>query len=265
MYNIYFDELKKYEEEEEKEIIKKSCCNNQIIIVDVPNNIEICSNCGNTLKYYELIEENAITQINPYYRLTSIIGYSYKFKNIQRLQKWSNYDYKENTAIASYKEIRKLGLEIKLNNEIINNSIQLYKEFYIHNGISTRYKIKLSLYIYCLFYNSFEKNFFDIFYVLKQNNLTTDNFNKAIYRSNLNKYYLHQNIEKYIEIINKKYNINFELKKIIICYNEYLIKNKKLNNNSVLILVFYNLLKIKNKNDFFNLFNISKSTIKKLI
>ena len=273
MYNNYFKELEKYEEKEIRShavhctnlVIEKDCCDNKKIIIDVPNNIEICESCGVSKIYYELEQENQITQTNPYYRLTSIIGFSYKYRNVQRLHKWNNYDYKENTAIVSYKKIREIGLEIKLNNEIINDSIQLYKEFYMDNGISTRFKIKKSLYIYCLFYNSFKNNFFDIFEILTNYNLTIDNFNKSIQRSNLNQFYLQQNMKTYIDIINKNYNIKFELKKIIICYNNLLKENKKLNNNSILILVFYDLLNIKNKNEFFNLFNISKSTIKKLI
>jgi len=266
-YKNYFEKLNDYNNKKEEKIIKKDCCNNKKIIIDIPNNIEICENCGFTKIYYEYVEENSITQSNPYYRLTSIIANSYRYKNIQRIHKWNNYDYKENTAINSYKKIREIGLKINLNNQIINNSIQEYKELYVNNGISTRYKIKLSLYIYCLFFNSFENNFFNIFEVLNEYNLTIDNFNKAINRSEKKKYFLQNNMIKYIDIIHKNYNIKFELKKIIITYNEFLNKNDKFNNNSLLILTLYNLLKEKKdieKINFYKLFNISKSTIKKI-
>ena len=148
-YENYF---KKLNEHEEKEEIKEDCCDNKKTIIDEPNNIEICENCGNTEIYYELIQENYITQTNPHYKLTSVIPYSNKFKHLNRLQKWQNYSYEENTALVSYKDIRIIGLEINLSNEIINNAIQLYKHFYINEKISTRNKIKKSLYIYCLFY-----------------------------------------------------------------------------------------------------------------
>jgi hypothetical protein len=268
-YSNYFKELEKYEKNKEEEK-KKNCCNNQIIIVDISNNLEICESCGNTKKYVEYVEENALTQINPYYRLTSVISSQggYKFKALRRLHKWNNFSYKENTAISSYKEIRKIGLEIKLINEIINNSIQLYKDFYINNEISTRHKIKKSLYIYCLFYNSFELNFFDIFEVLSNYELSIDNFNKSIQRSNYNKYFLQNNMKLYIDIINKNYNIKLKLKSIIIIYNDYLIKNSKFNSNSILILILYDLLLKKNikinQNNFYKLFSISNSTIKKI-
>ena len=69
----------------------------------------------------------------------------------------------------------------------------------------------------------------------------------------------------YINIIKKNYNIKYELKNIILLYNEYLKKNNKFNSNTTLVLVFYDLLKITNKNEFFKLFNISKSTLKKIM
>lgn len=261
----YFEKLNEYNEKEKEEIKEEDCCDNKQIIIDISNNIEICSNCGNTENYHELIQENAITQINPYYRLTSIIAYSHKYKHLNRLQKWSNYSYKENTVMKSYKDIRELGLKIKLNNDIISKAIRLYKDIYINEKISTRNKIKQSLYIYCLFYYSFNNNFFNIFEVLKDNNLSIINFNKAISRSNMNKFFLHPNMIKYIELIKIKYNKLFKLKDIIIKYNQLLLENNKFNTNSVLILVFYKLLNIKNNDDFFNLFNISKFTLKKII
>ncbi len=262
-YSIFFKKLNNYNEEQKE--IKEECCDNKKIIIDISNNIAICENCGNTEIYHEFIQENYLTQTNPHYKLTSIIPYSNKFKSLNRIQKWNNYSYQENTALISYKEIRKIGLELKLSNEIINNAIQLYKYFYINENISTRNKIKKSLYIYCIFYYSFEKNFFNIFEVLKKYNLNVSNFNKAILRTTLKKFLLQQNMEKYINIIKKKYKIEYELKKIILLYNEYLKKNIKFNSNTILILVFYDLLKIKNKNEFFKLFNISKSTLKKIL
>ena len=261
----YFKQLEKYNEEKKEEIIE-DCCNNKKIIIDEPKNIEICKSCGNTEIYIELIQDNYITQTNPKYRLTSIIPYSFKYKHLNRIQKWNNYSYKENTALKSYKTIRNLGLEFNLNNEIINNAIQLYKKFYYQDKISTRNKIKRSLFIYCLFYFSFNNNFFDIFEKLKIKNLSVTHFNKAISRSNLNEYFLQVNMKKYIQLIEKKYKKFFELKQVIIKYNELLKKNDKFNTNSILILVFYRLLNITNENDeFFNLFDISKFTLKKII
>ena len=263
-YSNYFEELNNYEEEQKEEIIE-DCCDNKQIIIDEPNNLEICESCGNAIKYYELIQENYLTQTNPYYKLTSVIPYSNKYKSLHRLQKWGNYSYEENTALVSYKDIRKIGLELEINNEIINNAIQLYKNFYIHEKISTRNKIKQALYIYCLFYYSFENNFFNIFEVLKKYNLTIANFNKAIVRTKFEEYFLQQNMINYINIIKKNYNIEYELQNIILLYNEYLKKKTKFNSNTILVLVFYDLLKITNKNEFFKLFNISKSTLKKIM
>ena len=262
-YDQYLKSLNEYTLEEKEEKIK-DCCPDKKIIIDESNNIEICKNCGNTEIYQELIQENYLTQTNPYYRLTSIIPYSYRHRNIYRLQKWNNYSYKENTAIKSYNDIREFGLKIGLSNDIINNAIQLYKHFYYEKEISTRNKIKRSLYIYCLFYYSFEDNFFNIFKVLEDNNLSIKNFNKAIIRTDINKYFLQQNMEKYIDLIQKNYQKQFKLKDIIIKYNFLLKKNNKFNTNSILILVFFKLLNIKDNEKFFNLFNISKFTLKKI-
>ena len=263
MYSKYFEMLE--EEKEEKKEEKEDCCPDKKIIVDIPNNIEICTKCGNTEIYHELIQENSLTQTNPRYKLTSIIPYSNKFKALNRIQKWNNYSYEENTALQSYRDIRKIGLELKLNNEIINYAVQLYKNFYINEKISTRNKIKKALYIYCLFYYSFENNFFNIFKVLKKYQLSIENFNKAIIRIKFKNYFLQQNMVNYINIIKTKYNIEYELKQIIILYNEYIKKKTKFNSNTILVLVFYDLLKITNKNEFFKLFNISKSTLKKIM
>ncbi len=260
----YFEILEKYNEEKKEEIIE-DCCDNKQITIDEPNNIEICESCGVCKIYHEFTQENYLTQTNPRYKLTSVIPYSNKFKALNRIQKWNNYSYEENTALQSYKDIRIIGLELKLNNEIINSAIQLYKNFYIGEKISTRNKIKHSLYIYCLFYYSFENNFFNIFEVLKRYKLSIDNFNKAISRTNFQKFFLQQNMINYINIIKKKYNIEYELKQIILLYNEYLKNKNKFNSNTKLVLVFYDLLKIKNNTEFFKLFNISKSTLKKII
>ena len=222
-----------------KERIIKPCCDNKQLRFNEIH--KVCINCG---RMYLDDDEIIIKQqfLNPRYQLTTAIGYSNKnLKSIYRLHKWLNYDYRENMANKNYIEIREIGNKLNLNHKILNNACYIYKTIYIDQNISSRNKIKRSLYIYCLFRSclDYHKDY-DIIQSLKDNNLSIENYNKSLLKvKDENKLFLNPNMTIQFKKLKDNWTTDITLKDIILKYNDIskISKNQKnkLNNNSILI------------------------------
>ena len=187
-----------------------------------------------------------------------------------RIQKWQSYDYKENTLIKSFKTIKKIGEKLKIQGKLLDKSCYKYKEIYINKNISSRNKIKRCIYIYCIFIIAYENNIkLNIIEILKDNNLSINNFNNCLNKLEENNFYLHNDMEKYLLLTKEHYNINIDIFFLIEKYNFYIKKlnnNKiKINKNSLLIYTFYNIISPKNVNNFIKIFQISRMTLQKII
>ena len=81
---------------------------------------------------------------------------------------------------------------------MIDNVCCIYKSIYIDRNVSSRNKIKRSLYIYCLYASCVEYNSeFDIIETLKDNQLSIENYNKALLKvEDENKLFLNPNMSK---------------------------------------------------------------------
>ena len=249
--------------EEKKEELP--CCDNQRLRFD--NIYNVCISCGRCYHADEIIIRNQ--HFNPKYQLSTTIGYGYKYKAIHRIHKWTNYDYRENMANRNYIEIREIGTKLKLTKKMLDNACWIYKSIYIDRNVSSRNKIKRSLYIYCLYASCVEYHTeFNIIETLKDNQLSIENYNKALLKvEDKNKLFLNPNMMKQYQKIKDNWkDTKITLKDIILEYNRICNISKKhkyrLNNNSILIGSIYNLLKTDDKK-FYKIFNITPTTINK--
>lgn len=264
-YDKYFELLNNQEKKKEK----KECCENkQLILID---NFYTCENCGivDTNDDYEKLDnEKFRDKLNPKYQLTTKIEYKSKYKNLLRIQKWMSYDYQENTANNSYKEIKKIGKKYNIPINILDISCVNYNDIYIKKNISSRNKIKKSIYIYCIYKEAiFYNENLNIFLILKDNNLSINNFNNCLTKLNENNFFLNENMENYIKLTKENYDIEINIYELIKKYNENInVKNnKKINKNSILIYIFYEIIKPKDDKKFIKIFNITKMTFNKII
>lgn len=262
-YENYFNKLKI-----EKKVEKKVCCNNQQILI--MDNTNVCENCGMVIdkEIYENLDNEKFMVYNPKFALSTKIEYKNKYRKLCRLQQWASYDYKENTANNSYNEIKKIGNIFNIETTILDNACCLYNDIYMKQQISSRNKIKRSIYIYCIYKSCLLKNIYDIdlLEMIEKNNLTIDNFNNAVIKLNDKNYLIHKDMKKYINNAKKDYDITLTSYEIVKEYNEYINKNtKKINKNSLLIYIFYNKIKPKNIKKFIDLFGISRLTLNKII
>ena len=140
-------------------------------------NYIVCISCG---RMFPLIEEtDPPIYLNPRFQLKTYIKYSSKFRNLCRLNMWS-MDYRENTANNSYNEIKKICEDYNLNDKIYSKACFLYKYIYIDRNITSRNKIKRSLYIICIKKSaSYFSQKLNIKNVLEDNGLTFKNYQKA--------------------------------------------------------------------------------------
>ena len=177
------------------------CCDNPRIKYDEINSV--CISCGRMFMINELIIRPQF--LNPKYQLTTTIGYG-KINRICRLiHRNINHDYRENMANKNYKEIRNIGEKLKLNDKVLNNACYIYKTIYIDRNVSSRNKIKRSLYVYCLFRSCLDyKLEFNIIDTLKDNGLSIENYNKALLKvEDKDKLFLNPHIYTQYEKIKK--------------------------------------------------------------
>lgn len=264
-YKQLFRVLDDFLGEQNKALDNLDCCINKYIRTD--GIFDTCVSCGFMKPHNEVIIKKHF--LNPRFQLTTTIGYNNKFKSVNRLHKWINYDYRENMSIRNYKVIREMGQKLKLDNWIMDNACMIYKHIYIDNKISSRNKIKNSLFIYCLMKSAFYyKKEFNIISCIKDNGLSIENYNKSLLKvDDENKLFLNPNMTIQHKKLTDNFDSDITLMDIIIEYNKNCgNKNKKrLNDNSILIGSIYNLLDLEDDKKFYKVFNITRTTIKKFI
>ncbi len=240
------------------------CCDNQSLITYQNEGTIVCKNCGRC--YTDNVEYIEIPSYkNPKFQLSTSIGFSSnpRHRTLVRLHNWNNYDYKENTANKSYKEIETLGKLMKLDHKTIEKANCYYKIIYIDNDTSSRNKIKKCIYIYCLYKAS---NFeIDVISVLKENKLSINNFNKALLKiEDEEKLFLHNKMERFQNIFSTNYT-EISIIDIIQKYNIYNeivnSNNLKINNNTILLASFFWYIKEQEDFMFETLFKTTTLTI----
>ena len=136
--------------------------------------------------------------------------------------------------------------------------------------MSSRNKIKRSLFLYCLYQSAIEYDtYFDMISALKDNNLSIENFNKALLKvKNPKKQFLNSTMEKQYKRLSLTYPKNkITFRNMIAEYNRVVRlstqKGLKLNNNSILTCCIFNLLKPSDEKEFFTTFALTSTTLKK--
>ena len=209
--------------------------------------------------------------LNPKYQNSTTIRFGGKgCQGVRRIHGWQP-DYRENMANTNYKEIRSIMKHLNLHDKVYNNACFIYKGIYIDENISSRNKIKRSLFIYCIFKSASEyKVGVDVIALLERNALTIGNYNKALLKiDDDEKLFLNKNMKNKFHLLNKNWKDNtITLMDIIIKYNHLLKSNtsivNKLNNNSILLGTFYLLINDKTKK-FYNVYDITSITIAKFL
>ena len=236
-----------------------TCCDNKENIVLSDNLLlYVCVECACVQKGNLYHKDYYSKYKNPNY-VKTFIPYSNKYRHLHRLNKWANYSYKEVQQDKLLKEI-----DVKLigfNREIVDFTKISFAKLY--DKLSIRAKIKDALVVYCIFQSSLMlKKPVEIDDLLKLFNISIKNYNdlnKKITDDNL--FYLKE-INEYLELIDKKIEKNY----LIRTYNDFLTyNNRKFNNKSIVLGIIYFILskdKDFDKKDFYELFNISKSSIK---
>lgn len=240
---------------------KNDCCDDPHFINDLA--FKVCINCGQCANKDELIDYEEC--LNPKYKLSTCIGFgtARNTRSLHRIHKWNNYEYKENTANTNYNEIEKIGLNAGLNDKVITNACYLYKDIYIIQKISSRNKIKRSIFVHCLYQSAITNNIvIDPIQILEFNKLSVDNYNKGVSKINQTKLYLHSKMNSYIKKL-KDNHYDISLNDLIITFNNFykLVVNTrlKLNNHNVLICAIYDLINPDNDKIFFESFNVPMS------
>lgn len=253
------------------------CCEDMIHEVYHNQQTKVCINCGLVSSYQEHINQN--TRLNNKYNLsTTVSTFNNKYKTLNKLNNWFNYDYKENTLMKSCDEIEKICKNFNLN-KIIKKAKFLYKNIYIDNNITSRNKIKNALYIYSIYLICKKNNIeIDLDDLLVYSNIKLNHFMKAIsklktiedeYKISKYDYFPNNKLKNmYQEIVSKGYKLN---KKIVLETYYNLYENRvdmKLNITSINIASIYSSMNLLKDKEFINLFKstkYSKIKIEKLI
>ena len=263
---------------EEKKVIDKGCCKKMKIVED--NTYRVCVSCGrNCLNNTDYVQ--SIFHLKTKYKLSTYMlnDFISKYKSLKRLHKWSNYDYRENAANVCYDEITTIGKSINLSHKVISMARFLYKVIYIDNKISSRSKIKRSIYCYCLYrsacHNKIDINIIELLHNVLQNeepyrdNKDISNYNKALSKiKDKEKLYLNNNIKKYYELLMEHYKVNISINDFIKEYNRIVRISKrkrfKLNFNSLLLTTIYHLINNTDEDyRFYEIFNTTYITLSK--
>lgn len=258
----YFNILDNYFQKEKKYIEEKKyyCCDKQELYKD--NTYLTCFKCGmNFLNNMEFITPNSY--LNQRFHTCTLIYNSVKFKNIRRLQCFSNYCYKEVVMIKSFNDIEKICKKMKLSKKIIDGSKIKYKEIFIDLKISSRSNIKKAMYIYCIYFScNYYKEQINLDELIKITEIEERHYNKVLKKlEKKNIIFSYKKINKLINIC-KKNNLKINKEKLIQKYKEFKKKKIKLNNNSILLGILFEMLDIT-ENKFVKIFKTTKITLEK--
>lgn len=241
-----------------KTLINDCCLDKENIKLSDNLLLFVCIECGTVHKDNLYHVDYYSKYKNPNY-VKTFIPYSNKYRHLYRLNKWSNYSYKEVQQDKLLKEI-----DIKL--EDFDREIRDFTKISfvkIYDKLSIRAKIKDSLIVYCIYQSSLMlKKPVEIDDLLKLFEISIKNYldlNKKLTTDRL--FYLKE-MNEYLSLIDNKINKNY----LIQIYNDFLTFNdRKFNNKSIVLGIIYFIIskdKDFKKKEFYELFNISKSSIK---
>jgi len=256
----------------------EQCCDNKQIIYD--SFMNICKNCGRVDEILnkvsdpaESIGKNGDPLLPEKNMRTFLTGGKNTKANrfLKRMTVWQGHNYMvcelEKAFVLIEKIMGELGIK---DNKILNFAKGVYNEIYRNKDFKTsKGKIRTAVYIYCI---TFAMDHYEIEYnlinILKDMGITIKKYNYAMDRFEIERTYLHENIEEYCEKINDY--ITIPINDIVKEYNIHLRYKKKTNfkcyENTILIGILFNLIKKKlKKSKFRKLFKISSVSLNKVL
>lgn len=274
--NLLNDFIDSQEEKKEEPINneylrERICCDNQELRDDMVMDITTCINCGVCFTREDDVEFGECIR-NPKFKMTTTMSYSggNKYRSIQRIQKWMNYDYKENAANDNYTDIKNICNKLNLPIRVENCACDYYKKVYIDDEITSRDNIRFSMYLVCIhracLFNEYEVDIFDL---LEKASIDIDDYNKAADKIDEIKLLINKDMKKLIGLVKEKYDKELNINDVIKGYNNVLNKlkliSKRLNKNTALCIAIFYLLDSPKKSEFIRNFPISETTLLKFL
>ncbi len=222
------------------EIVKEICCDDMKLEKD--DTFETCINCGvKKLVTFELERPNVFH--NRKFHNSTLIGYSSKTFNINRIHKFITYDYKETTLMKTLTIIGKICLKFELSGYVVEQSKNRYKELYIDKNISSRSNIKKAVYIYCIYsscmHNKININLNDL---IDHMGIKLSHFEKCMKKIDDKMIFTNNKILKYLKIAEKN-NLQITEEILLGEYSKYINLKENINENSIIIGSIYELVK----------------------
>ena len=285
-------EEEKVEEDEEQLCI---LCESTNLIFDYEYNVLVCNECGATCVMNTTFETRSFgDDTNPRYgqptnallpqsSLATTIASNYKYRSLNRLQKWNQMPATERSLYDTFKKIDEMVKNSILQTDIVTEAKTYYKKLTEKDstitGFLTRGNIRISLIAACIFIACKNNNKpmreieianlcritkSDITKGLKKFNKLEKNKNISI---NVHKDDIHDYVKKYCN----KLNISDKLERIIhlICVRSNKIQMIRNSNNcSICAGLFYFIseqfnLDIK-KQTLMRIINVSEVTLNKI-
>ena len=258
-YYYLFKDLDTYIEETHPQIIRTSivCCRNKNIQLSDSLLRYVCINCG-VVANQPYTKDMFDKYKNPLF-VKTLIPYRPNTRHLTRLNKWSNYSYKEVVLDKNLKYIdSKLG---HLNREILLFSKVLFKELF--PNLKIRSKIRDSLIVYCYYSTALSFNrSIEIDDLLKIFKISIKNYNDLNKKIVGNKLYYFEGLNDYLN----ETNLYEKKNQIIKLYNLFLSNStKRFMKKSIILGLIYKMVKDTDiKRRFFKIFDINKGSIKNI-
>ena len=234
------------------------CMNKDNIELSTNLLLYVCIECGLVQKGNLYQKDFYDRYKNPNY-VKTFIPYQNKYRHLHRLNKWANYSYKE---VQEDKLLKEIDDKLKDFDRDIRDftKISFAKKY---DKLSIRAKIKDALIVYCMYQASLMlKKPLEIDELLKLFDISIKNYNDLNKKLPDDKLFYLKEMNEYLELIDNKIDKNY----LITTYNDFLEhNNRKFNNKSIVLgIIYYIISKEKDfkKKDFYEMFNISKSSIK---
>lgn len=262
LFNKLDDFLDKINPREPK--LKRPCCNNVDIKLSPNLLLYCCFSCGVVYKDH-LYHKDFYDRWKTPNCVKTFIPYSKKGRHLHRLNKWTNYSYKEvnmDNLLKSIDNKFKNNVIIIYDREIVMFCKVLFKQLY--PNLQIRAKIKDALIVYCYYSMSLSLNkdieIDDLFKLFK---ISVKNYNDLNNKLKGNKLFYYEKLNEYLYILGLYDNKN----KVINMYNLFLSHSKKrFMKKSIILGILYNMVNDKKvKKKFYKTFDISKSSIKNIL
>jgi len=267
----------------------RKCCDKPNKVYDYVYAWEVCSNCGIVGHKIEVEDTETKRQsLNPLYDNATIMGNTGRYRSLKRIHNWKDKkEIKEINANIRYKEIEDICKNYFKTNikQIYKKASYYYMEVYLNQSVCSRGNIRFSNYIYCIYKATLQMNIevdiIDLINSVNKPKITIKNFNDSLVNmkrlltknhKNINKdfltetqeLYIHKDLDKYRDLLNNNYDLNYSQRDFIKAYN-VILKNarkkyKKINYKNILLGTVLRLTNNKDIIKFCEVFEVNEKS-----